>query len=78
VVGVDARAVEEPVEVAVGGQGSGGPAAVDDLRQDHDGREEVGDLVVERNRLEEVPQKAGQLRAMQIRMRATIQPRGIR
>jgi hypothetical protein len=59
VVGVDARAVEEPVEVAVGGQGSGGPAAVDDLRQDHDGREEVGDLVVERNRLEEVPQKAG-------------------
>src|SRR5215203_833481 len=38
------------------------PAAVDDLRQDHhqrEGREEMGDLVVERDRLKELPQEAG-------------------
>ena len=38
------------------------PRAVDDLRRyrhEREGREEVGDLVVERDRLEEVPQKAG-------------------
>ncbi len=38
------------------------PATVDDLRRKRDqreGRDEVGDLVVARDRLEEVPQKAG-------------------
>src|SRR5918998_3475363 len=42
------------------------PAAVDDLRRDHDqreGRDEVGDLVVAGDGLEEVPQKAGPVQA---------------
>ncbi len=50
---ITARRVEELVVA---------PAAVDDLRGDgdeHEGGKEVGDLVVERDRLEEVPQEAG-------------------
>jgi hypothetical protein len=41
-------------------------SAVDDLRRDRnqrEGCEEVGDLVVERDGLEEVPQKAGPVQA---------------
>jgi hypothetical protein len=56
------------------------PAAVDDLRRDgheREGRDEVGDLVVERDRLEEAPQKAGRVQATQSRMSAITQVRGI-
>ena len=56
------------------------PTTVDDLRQyqyERERRDEVGDLVVEQNGFEELPEKPAAFKAMQNRIRSTMYFRGI-